>query len=45
MLSHCDLNVKSVSFMHLNNRYVCEGRLDLAQLFTAEDSALRSGRE
>ena len=37
VLSHCGLNVKSVSLMHLNNQYVREGELDLGQLFTVED--------
>ena len=37
VLTHCRLNVKSVSLMHLNNRYVRQGELDLQQLFTVED--------
>lgn len=37
VLTHCGLNVKSVSLMHLNNQYVRQGELDLQQLFTVED--------
>ena len=37
VLSHCGLNIKTVSLMHLNNQYVREGELDLQQLFTVED--------
>lgn len=37
VLSHCGLNIKSVSLMHLNNHYVRQGELDLQQLFTVED--------
>ncbi len=37
VLSHCGLNIKSVSLMHLNNQYVRQGELDLQQLFTVED--------
>lgn len=39
VLTHCGLNVKSVSLMHLNNQYVRQGELDLQQLFTVEDCA------
>lgn len=37
VLTQCGLRVKSVSLMHINNRYVREGELDLHVLFTVED--------
>lgn len=37
VLDGCGINVKSVSLMHLNNRYVREGDLDLSRLFEIED--------
>lgn len=37
VLTHCGLDVKSVSLMHINNQYVRQGELDLHQLFVVED--------
>ncbi|WP_010256806.1 DUF2779 domain-containing protein [Treponema primitia] len=37
VLSGCGLGVKKISLMHINNRYVRQGNLDLKKLFTIED--------
>jgi len=37
VLTNCGLNVKSVNLMHLNNKYVRQGELDLQELFVVHD--------
>ena len=37
VLKRCGINVKRVFLMHLNNKYVRHGELDLKELFTLEE--------
>ncbi|GHU64290.1 hypothetical protein FACS189447_00780 [Spirochaetia bacterium] len=37
VLSGCGLKIKKISLMHINNKYVRQGNLDLAQLFIIHD--------
>ena len=37
VLSNLGLNVKKVAIVHINNKYIKEGELDLSQLFTIND--------
>ena len=37
VLSNCGLNVKKVAIVHINNKYILEGELDINQLFTIKD--------
>ena len=37
VLSNLGLNVKKVAIVHINNKYVLEGELDLKELFTIKD--------
>lgn len=37
VLSNMGLNVKKVAIVHINNKYVLEGELDLKELFTIKD--------
>ncbi|MBQ0067311.1 MAG: DUF2779 domain-containing protein, partial [Phascolarctobacterium sp.] len=37
VLRLCNVNVKNVFLMHINNKYVRQGELDLKQLFVLED--------
>ena len=41
VLLHCGMNVKGVSLMHVNNKYVRQGEIDLRQLFEVEDCSER----
>ena len=45
VLSHCGLNVKSVSLMHLNNQYVREGEHDTLAMVRIWERLAEKARE